>query len=87
MHDNDDNQGYHHQNQRYQRHQDDGSAARGELAQDYVLLRLEVPVVAEEEDQDADAEEDGAQGLSQVAQCVLACAVRRAVRDGRVEPE
>lgn len=44
-------------------------------------------MVAEEEDQYADAEEHGAEGLAEVAQGVLARAVGRAVRDGGVEPE
>lgn len=44
-------------------------------------------MIAEEEDQYADAEEHGAQGLAQVAQGVLAGAVGRAVRDGGIEPE
>lgn len=87
LHDHDDNQGYHHQHQRHERYQNNGPAARRELAQDDVLLRLEVPVVAEEKDQYADAQEHGSQGLAQVAQGVLARAVGRAVRDRRVEPE
>lgn len=82
-------QGKNHQAQCQQGHQNHGAPAGGELALDDPLLGLEISVVAQEQHQDADAQEDRAERLAQVSQRVGVCAFRgaRLARERRVEPE
>ena len=68
----------------YKRHNHDGPPAGGELAPDHPVLALQVPVVAQQQDQDADGQKGGAERLAQVPQRL---GLLRIVRQRRVEPE
>jgi hypothetical protein len=66
LHDDNDNERRHHQRKGHQRHDENGTATRRKLALQDPLLALVVAVVAQEQDEHADAQKSGAQRTADV---------------------
>lgn len=65
---NNNNQARHRHRKRDERHEHNGPPAGGELAPDHPVLRLEIALISQKQNQDADGQEGGAQRLAQMAQ-------------------
>jgi hypothetical protein len=88
LHDDDNNQTRHHQRQRHKRDNQHSPAARRELAPQNPPLACVVPVVAQEQHQDADRQERRSKRLPDMAQSLEVIAlVPPSTRDAGVEPE
>lgn len=85
LHDNDDDKRSHRETERQEGHQHDRPPTSRKLALLEPVLALEIPVVAQEEDQDADCQERRAQRLPHRHQRRVRGAGRS--RQERVEPE